>query len=51
MINRTIGEKINRMLSDDKLLKSFWVEAMIITVDLINNSPSTLLDGDVAKRV
>ena len=39
------------MLSDVKLPKFFCAEAIRTTVDLINLSPSTPLDGDVPKRV
>ena len=39
------------MLSHAKLPKSFWGEAMRITVDLINLSPSYLLEGDIPKRI
>ena len=39
------------MLSDAKLYKSFWVEAMHTTVDLINISPLAPLDGNVPERV
>lgn len=39
------------MLSHAKLPKSFWVEALITVVYLINLSPSIPLDGDVPQRV
>ena len=39
------------MLSDAKLPKSFWAEAMHIAIDLINLSPSALLDDDVPEKV
>ena len=39
------------MLSDAKLPKSFWVEAIHTIVDLINLSPSDPLDDDVPERV
>ena len=48
---RAIEERIRSILSNAKLPKSFWVEAMRIVVDLINISPSALLDGNVPKRV
>ena len=50
-MNRIIEEMITCMLSDAKLPKSFWAEAMHTTIDLIIISPSVLLDGDVPKRV
>ena len=36
------------MLSDAKLLKSFWVEAMRTAIDFINLSALVPLDGDVS---
>ena len=39
------------MLSNAKLPKSFQVEAMRTAVDLINLSPSALLDGNIPERV
>ena len=39
------------MLSDAKLPKSFWAEAMCTAVDLINLSPLTPLDDDLPERV
>ena len=50
-MNRTIKERVRCMLSDAKLLKSFLVEAMRTTADLINHSPSAPLDGNVPERV
>ncbi|BBH02187.1 transposable element gene [Prunus dulcis] len=40
-MNRTIVERIRTMLSHAKLPKSFWGEALMIAVDLINLSFST----------
>ena len=48
---KIIEERINCMISDAKLHKSFWAEVMRTTVDLIIISPSALLDGDIPKRV
>ena len=39
------------MLSDAKLSKPFWAEAMHTAIDLINLSPSAPLYGNVPKRV
>ena len=39
------------MLSHSNLPKPLWGEAMRTTIDLINMSLSTLLDGDVPERV
>ena len=50
-MNRTIYDRIRCMLSHAKLPKSFWGEAMRITVDLINLSPSYPLEGDILERV
>ncbi|CAL8167682.1 unnamed protein product [Prunus armeniaca] len=49
-MNRTIVERIRTMLSHAKLLKSFWGEALMIAVDLINLSPSAPLNDDVPKK-
>ncbi|URE13498.1 Retrotransposon protein [Musa troglodytarum] len=50
-MNRTIMEKIRCMLSQAKLPKRFWDEALRTTVDVINLSPYTALDVDVAEHV
>ncbi|KAJ8492242.1 hypothetical protein OPV22_013963 [Ensete ventricosum] len=39
------------MLSQAKLPKRFWDEALRTAVDVINLSPCTALDGDVAEHV
>lgn len=49
--NRSITEPVRCMLSNAKLPKSFWAEAMRTAVDLINLSPSVPLDGDIPERV
>ncbi|KAJ8492114.1 hypothetical protein OPV22_013835 [Ensete ventricosum] len=49
--NRTIMEKIRCMLSQAKLPKRFWDEALRTAVDVINLSPCTTLNGDVAEHV
>ncbi|KAI5313383.1 hypothetical protein L3X38_042557 [Prunus dulcis] len=46
-MNRTIVERIRTMLSHAKLPKSFWGEALMTAIDLINFSPSAPLNGDV----
>ena len=46
-INITILDRIRCMLSHAKLPKSFWGEAMMTTVELINLSPLTPLNGKV----
>lgn len=50
-MNRSITERVRCMLSNAKLPKSFWGEAMRTAVDLINLSPSVPLDSDIPKRV
>lgn len=50
-MNRTIMEKIIYMLSQAKLPKRFWDEALRTAVDVINLSPCITLDGDVAEYV
>ena len=49
-MNRTIVEKVRTMLSHAKLPKSFWGEALMTAVDLINLSPSAPLNGDVPNK-
>ena len=49
-MNRTITERVRSMLSHAKLPKSYWAEAMLTAVYLINRSPSVPLDGDVPQR-
>mgnify|MGYP002776083597 CR=1 FL=1 len=46
-MNRTIMERVRSMLSDSKLLKSYWAKAMLTTIYQINRSPSVPLKGDV----
>ena len=50
-MNWTIMERVRSMLSHAKLLKSYWVEAMLTVVYLINWSPSVPLKGDVPQRM
>ena len=46
-MNRTIMERVRSMLSNAKLSKSYWVEAMYMIVYLINKSPLMPLKGDL----
>lgn len=41
-----VAEMIRCMLSDSKLTKFFWTEAIHTVVNLINISPSTPLNGE-----
>ncbi|KAI5327124.1 hypothetical protein L3X38_026520 [Prunus dulcis] len=50
-MNRTIVERIRTMLSHAKLSKSFWGEALMTAIDLINLSPSAPLNGDVPNKL
>lgn len=50
-MNRTIVEKVRSMLSQAKLPKSFWGEAVRTAVDLINLSPSRPLNGEIPDEV
>ena len=50
-MNRTIVERTRCLLSQAKLLRSFWGEAMSTTVDVINLSHCYPLNGDVPERV
>ena len=43
-MNRTVIEKVRCMLSNSKLLKSFWVGAASTTYFLINRSPLVSID-------
>ena len=46
-----IMERVRSMLSQAKLSKSYWAEAMYMAIYLINRSPSMPLKGDVPQRV
>jgi hypothetical protein len=50
-MNRAIMERVKCMLSHAKLPKSYWGEALMIAIYLINLSPSYPLQGDVPNRV
>jgi len=43
--NRTLLEKIRNLLSNNRLNKSFWVEAMTYASHLINKLPSSAIGG------
>ena len=46
-VNRIIVERIQQMLSHAILPKSFWSEAMMIAIELINLSSLAPLNGEV----
>ena len=50
-MNRMIVERVRCMLSQSKLPKSFWREAVQTVCYLINRSPSSALDGEVPEKV
>ena len=50
-MNHTIVERTRCLLSQAKLPRSFWGEAMSTAVDVINLSPCYPLNGDVPERV
>jgi len=50
-MNRMIAEKVRSMLSQAKLPKSFWGEAVRTAIDLINLSPSRPLNGEIPDEV
>ena len=50
-MNRTLVERVICLLSQARLPKSFWGEALNIVVHVLNFSPSILLLFDVPDRV
>ena len=50
-MNRTLVERVRCLLSDAKLPKSFWAEALNTVAHIINLFPTTSLQGDVPNRV
>ncbi|KAE8707707.1 hypothetical protein F3Y22_tig00110377pilonHSYRG00170 [Hibiscus syriacus] len=51
IMNRTIEERVRCVLSHDKLPKSFWGEAIMAVVDIVNLTPSVPLNGGIPKEV
>ncbi len=45
-MNRTLVEMVRSMLSDSKLQKNFWAEALLTAVYLRNRSPTTAVERD-----
>ena len=50
-MNRTIKEKLRRMLSNAQLPDGFWMEALATIIHLINRSPNKRLDMRVAEEL
>ncbi|GAA0147556.1 hypothetical protein LIER_36540 [Lithospermum erythrorhizon] len=50
-MNRTIVEKVRCLLSHSNLPTIFWGEALFATMQIINLSPTTILEGEVPKVV
>ena len=46
-INQTVMERVRSMLAHAKLSKTFWVEALITAMYVIDRSPSAPFDGDM----
>lgn len=44
-------EKVRSTLSNFELEKNLWLEVVRTTCNLINHSPSTVLDGGIIKEV
>ena len=44
-MNRTLLEKVRRMLSNTGLNKKFWAKAVSYTSHLVNRLPSTVIGG------
>ena len=44
-VNRSLLEKIQWLLSNERLDKSFWAEAIVYTSHLINGMSSTVIGG------
>ena len=50
-INRTLIEKVQCLLSNSGLPKSFWVEAVVTVYFFMNRSPSTAIDKKTPEKV
>jgi len=50
-MNRTLLEKIQCLLSNARLAKSFWVEALTYASHLINMLPSSAIGGNTLMEV
>ena len=50
-MNRTLIERVRCMLSEAKLPKHFWGEALYTAVHVINLSPAVALNGEVPDKI
>ena len=50
-MNRTLIEKVRCILSEAKLPKHFWGEALYIAVHVINLSPAVALNSEVTNKI
>ena len=50
-MNRTLMERVRCLLSEAKLPNSFWGEALLTAVHVINLSPTVALQGDVPNKI
>ena len=50
-MNRTLLERVRCMLSDAKLPKHFWGEALYTAVHVINLTPTVALDSEVPDKI
>nr|KYP34396.1 Retrovirus-related Pol polyprotein from transposon TNT 1-94 [Cajanus cajan] len=50
-MNRTLVERVRCMLSEAKLPKHFWGEALLATVHVINLSPAVALSTKVLDKI
>ena len=50
-MNKTLLERVRCMLSDAKLPKHFWGEALYTVVHVINPTPIVTLDSEVPDKI
>nr|KYP39013.1 Retrovirus-related Pol polyprotein from transposon TNT 1-94 [Cajanus cajan] len=50
-MNKTLVERVRCMLSEAKLLKHFWGEALLTVVHVINLSPAVALNTEVPEKI
>ena len=46
-MNRTVMERVQSMVTQAKLSKTFWAEVLMAMAYVINRSTSNPLDGDI----